>query len=188
MRTPHKTICEAIHAAGRPLTMEEVVVKAWELDRRVFGLRGFEQQYPNSRRVAESFYGDRGVLAARLIRKTDEGRYALTASGLDLVIPPEVAGTEPAPAAEHLPRVVQKALETEAYRLYSKGHKESVTFSLACEFWGMPGKAIMRGELGDRVELFDELLRIRDDQELRVLANCHGWLRDKFQRQIKVAS
>lgn len=61
-------------------TLEELVVAAWRSDPATWGLRGFEDQYPDSKVVALAFYS-----ACRhfcdLIEAPGNGRYRLTPAG-----------------------------------------------------------------------------------------------------------
>lgn len=71
-------------AAGTPVFSEwDLTVAAWSLDRRRFGLRGFETSYPDHKRVyAEIVAGKRTSLTARrLLEKTRPNHYRLTAAG-----------------------------------------------------------------------------------------------------------
>lgn len=64
-------------------TLEDLTVGAWTAHPQEFGLRGYAARYPDTKVVALAFYS----LCRRhpdLVRAAGDGRYALTAAGVDL--------------------------------------------------------------------------------------------------------
>lgn len=170
-----QTILQAAIEIGEPFTVEELTVKAWLLDKRAFGLRSFEDQHPNSRRVAESIYGQRGLINQGLLAKGPDGLLQITNVGRIRIQNPSADGS--------VHYLLSAAMLSEAFLLFSRGEAGGISFRHACDFWSVPRK-FNRAQLTVRLREFEELLRDRDVLAARSLAPCHDHLRGRFDRHI----
>lgn len=59
----------------------DLTVRAWALYPRTFGLRGYEGQYPDHKRVATALLDRAGPVVAGLAERVAPGRYRLTEAG-----------------------------------------------------------------------------------------------------------
>ena len=65
-------------------TTEALVIAAWRLAPEVFGLRGFEDQYPDARRVLVVLSRDHGPIARRLLLRSGPNLLRVTFAGWKL--------------------------------------------------------------------------------------------------------
>lgn len=70
----------ASEAGTSTFTAEELTVGAWVRNHETFGLRGFEDRYPDHHKVYTHLCGKKGLVAEGLLAK-DGHRYYLTAAG-----------------------------------------------------------------------------------------------------------
>ncbi len=75
-RPPRLTQREAVLRAaltfGRPFTLAELVVLAWERHRDLFGLPGYKARHPSDSAVRVYLFGKRGLVARGLLRKAGD--------------------------------------------------------------------------------------------------------------------
>jgi hypothetical protein len=92
-----------------------------------------------------------------------------------------------------------RALGSKALDLYESGRKAELTFMTACDFWrleesGNPDAAL--AEFGDTIAAVESVLaggdaelragRVVNAGEVRVLANLHSYLLDRFERHLNL--
>ena len=75
----------------KSFTAEALSVQAWKMDRNAFGLRGFENEYPDSNKLFKSIDSKGGLVARALIAKVGDRTFKVTAAGLA-----QAAALEPA--------------------------------------------------------------------------------------------
>jgi hypothetical protein len=63
-------------------TAEALLVAAWETDNHAFGLRGFEDKYPDSNKLYTKIDGRDGLVAKGLLRAEGERTLQITEAGL----------------------------------------------------------------------------------------------------------
>lgn len=63
------------------VSIESVVVRAWEIAPHRFGLAGYEDQHPDSNRVVPKIAGADGLCGMGFAKRTDRGEVALTHLG-----------------------------------------------------------------------------------------------------------
>src|SRR6266480_359935 len=63
-------------------TAEELSVAAWEKDKASFGLRGFENVYPDSNKLFKSIDSQGGLVVKGFIQKVGDRTFRLTAGGI----------------------------------------------------------------------------------------------------------
>ena len=52
-----------------PFSAESLIVTAWQKYPRTFGLKGYDEQYPDSNKVLASIMGEKGLAAPRLVEQ-----------------------------------------------------------------------------------------------------------------------
>ncbi len=68
--------------AAKEFTEWELTVEAWELNKNRWGLRGFEGEYPDHKRVMMEIMGGGGLVKEGSLTRTKENHYRVTVSGL----------------------------------------------------------------------------------------------------------
>jgi hypothetical protein len=69
----------------KTFTAEELIVHAWKKDKRAWGLRGFEDQYPDANKIVkelDAHAGKQGIVGQGLLEKVDRRVYRITPVGL----------------------------------------------------------------------------------------------------------
>jgi hypothetical protein len=169
MNTSDTTLPDLILAAAaslpQPFTREQLAVAAWQLDKRRTGLAGFEDAHPDANKLNANLMGKGRGLVFRGMLGKDGKKYWLTPLG-------------------------RKRL---AWR------KAELTFMTACDFWrleesGNPDAAL--AEFGDTIAAVESVLaggdaelragRVVNAGEVRVLANLHSYLLDRFERHLNL--
>jgi len=69
---------------SRKFTAEELLVKSWELKKHTFGLRGFEEKYPDSNMLYTKLMGKSGLVRAGYLKKVGEKTYTISEAGLSI--------------------------------------------------------------------------------------------------------
>lgn len=63
-------------------TMSQLILTSWLVNKRLFGLKGYEQDYPCSYRIITNVIRKKtGLLSKGMLRTLDDGRYELTKKG-----------------------------------------------------------------------------------------------------------
>ena len=79
-KTGFSVILEAAAQLGSRFTLQELIVAAWKLSPSLFGLRGFESDYPDSKRVEVNIWGMRGMVRVGLLVRLNDGRFSVSKS------------------------------------------------------------------------------------------------------------
>ena len=128
---------------------EDLLVAAWKRDRVAWGLRGYEQEYPDADRLRKEIdsRGARegnqstGLVASGLLSRVRERIYRLTPAGLAAAA--EVVGAEPdarGKAERVLADAVKTILSHSVFRAWLKDSNSPKHFRDAGHFWGIaPG-------------------------------------------------
>lgn len=127
--------------SGRTFTAEELAVAAWQDDKASFGLRGYENEYPDSNKLFKSIDSKGGLVAKGLIVKVGDRTFQLSAGGiaagsqLSPSDPDQQIKTDRKVAAE-----VNKLVSHAAFAEWIKDRERPTRFSVAGQFWGVaPG-------------------------------------------------
>ncbi len=175
------SLIDTLIAAAAPLpgsfTKEELLIAAWKADPEAFGLRGFEQQHPDSNKVAACLYGKKGLIARGLLMQVNVNRLQLTraakkriCNGVAHEEPPEPPPTKP------LSPRLKLILESTTYRLFKEDKKDLITYGGAIGFWGSTKLSV--------AEAFQNQLD-RDDPAQRELLRLHEYLLEKFGQHLR---
>jgi hypothetical protein len=188
---------------------EALIVASWQAYPRTFGLRGYADQYPDSNKVLSSIMGEKGLARRGWLVKMGQKLYALTRDGRAVVRrlnreEPVAEDEAPAPQNVRLGRDLEKfvvaLLDSSAVEKFEANRKAELTFADACRFWGIAEH--MRGDtldarfkqLRDHLADLDKQLAQHDAElssgrivsagDLRVLANIHRYMEDRFGRHL----
>jgi hypothetical protein len=185
-----------------PFTAESLIVASWRKYPRTFGLKGFEDEHPDSNKVLSSLMGEKGLAKRGWLLKAGQKLYSLTREGRQVVrrlLHGEV--TPPKPAApvklsrEH-DKVMQSLLGSTAYEKFREGRQQELKFADACRYWGITEN--LSGEALD--ERLDEVEMTLAESERQIgsgsatlsnghnitgddtggLCDLHGYLRQRF--------
>jgi len=132
----------ALEENGRsPFSAEELVVKAWENDRSLFGLQGYADQYPDSNRILSNIMGNKGLKGRGWIEKVGEKLYKLTASGTSIARSLADSAQTTASRASTIDRkqiaIILRMLESPAFKKKNVQDEQGILFRDACKFWGI---------------------------------------------------
>jgi hypothetical protein len=121
-----------------PFSAEALIVSAWQKYPRTFGLKGYDEQYPDSNKVLASIMGEKGLARRGWLVKMGQKLYSLSHDGRRAVRrlmhgeAPETIKL----AKEH-DKLLQTLFVTSAYDKYREGRKLEMTFADACRFWNI---------------------------------------------------
>lgn len=127
--------------SSRSFTAEELAVAAWIDDKESFGLRGYENTYPDSNKLFKSIDSKGGLVAKGLIVKVGDRTFRVSGGGI-------AAGSRLSPSNPELQLKLERELATAVNKLVShpvfsewlKDHAKPTKFSAAGQFWGVaPG-------------------------------------------------
>ena len=85
---PEKILLAAsnLEEAGQtPFSAESLIVSAWRTYPTTFGLKGFEEQYPDSNKVLAGIMGEKGLPQRGWMVKVGQKLYSLTRDGRQVV-------------------------------------------------------------------------------------------------------
>ena len=126
---------------SRNFTAEELAVAAWQDNRLSFGLRSYENIYPDSNKLFKSIDSKGGLVAKGFIVKVGDRTFRLSAGGI-------AAGSQLSPNNEEKQYKLERDLATAVNKLVShpvfadwlKDNGKPAKFSAAGQFWGIaPG-------------------------------------------------
>jgi hypothetical protein len=133
-----------------PFSAENLIVASWQEYPRTFGLKGYDEQFPDSNRVLSCIMGEKGLTRRGWLAKMGQKMYSLTREGRQVVRrlqgaaepqPPEPVARVSHAHGQKLPRDQEKYLQTilssSAVKKYQEGQKDELTFADACRFWGI---------------------------------------------------
>jgi hypothetical protein len=188
-------------------TAEDLVVASWKQFPGTFGLKGYEEKFPDSNKVLSSIMGERGLARRGWLVKIGQKMYSFTKDGRRVaaqLLNEEVE--EPTSEYVAVPRDREKFLislfNSTAYRKFEENQKNELAFADACRFWDITqnpqGEAV--DERLDQVEktlneLEQELAqadgrlsngRLLTAGDIRVLRNIHRYMEDRFDRLLNL--
>lgn len=192
------------HEDQSPFSASALVVAAWTLFPKVFGLEGFETAHPDSNRVLAGCMGRQGVAAKGWLVRMGSKRYALTAEGK--AVARRLLGE---PISEGPPVTIvalnqeesswlERILKLDVFSKFARSKtRASYTFAEACEFWGaneeLRGRDLTKhlerlsGDLihlkekigsGHAVQVGDKMVVMAD--HVVTIAHLHEFLKKKF--------
>lgn len=162
---PEKILLSAYHLEENgqsPFSAEALIVSAWQKYPRTFGLKGFEESYPDSNKVLAGIMGEKGLPRRGWMAKVGQKLYHLTRDGRQVVrkllqgedTPPLTARRATTVLSREQDLLLQGLLSSVAYTKQRQGRQAEWTFSEACRFWSIGDR------LGSAVDArLDELQR-----------------------------
>ena len=199
----HDRILLAASKLDGEFTAEQLVVKAWKLFPRTYGLSGFEDLYPDSNKPLSYVMGQKGLVTRCWLKKLRPKVYSVTMAGLNRLAYLEECEKRKQPTippAKYQENIfLNRLVNSEAYRKYQDGSfNKDVTFRDACEFWGA-------GNPPDLEPVFETIHALTEMEEnypakgklittgqivtagdLRNLTHCHRWLDNRFRPHLKL--
>lgn len=198
-----------------PFSAETLIVAAWQENPRTFGLKGYDEQFPDSNRVLSCIMGEKGLAKRGWLAKMGQKLYSLTRDGRQMVRRLREGGESPpaAPApvssearGKRLPKDQDKALlallTSSAVKKYQEGSKEELTFADACRFWGITenlhGDALNSrlNKLLVNLSEFRDLIgprgvelgngRVVTLDDIQELSEIHEYLEGRFTRHLNL--
>ena len=162
---------------GHIFTEADITVAAWKRFPETFGLRGYANEYPDSKHILSNIMGQKGLRGKRWISQLGDTRYTLTQSGLDYaggLVTSDSAVSEQVKksvADDHL-RILRRLFEGTAYKFWSQGKGDELIFRDASDFWNItPGSTAE--ELDDRLTNIENVFLLvrellKDERSLEV--------------------
>lgn len=126
-------------------TAEDLLVRAWENDKPAWGLRGYEQQYPDADKIHKEIDGrglaNKGILGLGFVERAENRVYRLTPSGLAVASRLRPAGPVARErAGRKLEQEIRQILEHPGFQLWLQNPALPRHFRDAGHFWGIaPG-------------------------------------------------
>lgn len=128
----------------KTFTAEELIVHTWKKDKRAWGLRGFEDQYPDANKMfkeLDAHAGKQGIVGQGMLEKVHQRVYRITPAGLaaasSLQPSDKIARQK---ATRELALAVKQILEHPVFKTWLGDHSRPKYFREAGHFWGIaPG-------------------------------------------------
>jgi hypothetical protein len=208
---PEKILLAASHLEEQgqsPFSAEALIVAAWQKYPRTFGLKGYEEQHPDSNKVLAGIMGEKGLPRRGWLAKVGQKLYALTREGRQVArrlqqgedVPPPRAPRPFRLSREH-DLMLQALLASAAWAKFRQGRQAEWTFSEACRFWDMGDRlgeavdarldeiqttlnAIERGLAGQSLVLGNG--RPVSGPEVGRLCDVHEQLEQRFSRHLNL--
>jgi hypothetical protein len=154
----------------RTFTFEELVVSTWKLYKNVFGLRGFEELYPDSAKIHPNVYHGSALVGKGLLRTIDERVLSMTDAGIARALSLKTADVD---SKLGLPRKLRTAildiLEHRVFREWLEDPSKPKDFRGAGVFWGIsPGtpSKVVRTRIQDVERKLEEILNFLENAGL----------------------
>lgn len=145
----------------KTVTAEELLVTAWKKDRQAWGLRGFEDSFPDSSKLfkeLDAHAGKQGIVGEGLLEKVHRRVFRLTPTGLaeaSALCPSDAIAREK--ADRQLEPAVKQIIEHPVFKDWLKDPTRPKYFREAGHFWGIapgtPPKTVL-----ERVTLVERTL------------------------------
>jgi hypothetical protein len=127
---------------------EALIVSAWKKYPRAFGLKGYEELYPDSNKVLSGIMGEKGLPKRGWMVKVGQKLYSLTRDGRQVVrkllqgeeTPPLTARRPTPKLTREQDLLLQALVSSPAYLKLKQGRQADWTFSEACRFWSIVDK------------------------------------------------
>jgi hypothetical protein len=193
-------------AGQQPFSAEALIVAAWQKYPHTFGLKGYDDQYPDSNKVLASIMGEKGLARRGWLVKMGQKLYSLTRDGRQVVR--RLTQGDDQPEMEHPPvklsrehdKLLQVLLESTAHEKYVEGRHQELTFADACRFWSITenqtGESLdarldhlsaVLAEIERQVGLGSTILsngRCVSSEEIGVVCDVHQGLQKRFGRHL----
>lgn len=171
-RSPRRTAAQEILLAAADLAVRgkmeftewELTVAAWQRDQNRFGLRGFEKEYPDHKRVMMEIMGQSkkdNPVRRRFIEKTKPNYYRLTnlgAAEAEFILRDSIAEVASAPSPGRIYVALEPWAESPPFRAWLKDKDEPRSWLGAAAFLGLSKNTA--NELNDRMREIESAARM----------------------------
>jgi hypothetical protein len=127
-------------------TAETLAVQAWMMDRNAFGLRGFENEYPDSNKIFKSIDSKGGLVSKALIAKVGDRTFRVTPAGFAKAAALRPTDDDLRKPDRGLASEVNKIISHPVFREWLTDSQKPTKFYAAGHFWGIaagtPSKVI----------------------------------------------
>lgn len=125
----------------KSFTAEDILIKAWNDDKSAFGLRGHENDFPDSNKLYTKLDGKGGLVSKGLLKKVSDRTYSLTEAGLAAALDLKPSKEEEQIKLDRqLQESVTKIINHDVFRDWLKDPNKPKQFRDAGWFWGIaPG-------------------------------------------------
>jgi len=125
----------------KKFTAEDLLVEVWKQDKGAFGLRNYEQKYPDSNKLFTKIDGKDGLVRKGLLKKVADRTYSLTPAGMSLAISIRPVDEETEIKVDReLYESIKKILNHKVFAEWLKDPNKPNKFRDAGWFWGIaPG-------------------------------------------------
>lgn len=191
-----------------PFSAEALIVASWQKFPKTFGLKGYADQYPDSNKILSSIMGEKGLARRGWLVKMGQKLYALTREGRQVVRRVSLDQSEDPTPNHHLrlSRDMEKFViglqDSVATQKFEENRKSELTFADACRFWGV-SETMKTEAIDHRIQHVHNNLteldrtlgeneaevsggRIIAPGDIRVLANIHRYMEDRFDRHLNL--
>lgn len=122
-------------------TAEDLLIESWKIDKASFGLRNYEEDYPDSNNLYTKLMGKSGLVRTGYLRKVNDKTYTLTEAGLSIASGFHPDNTETKIRADRtLNNAVTKIINHQVFSDWLKNKDNPRKFRDAMWFWGIaPG-------------------------------------------------
>jgi hypothetical protein len=194
-----------------PFSAEALIVSAWQKYPSTFGLKGYDDQYPDSNKVLASIMGEKGLARRGWLTKMGQKLYSLSKEGRVAVRrllqgedqPESIKRDRPIKLSKEHDKLLQRLFETSAYEKFRERRQQELTFADACRYWtiteNLPAEVLdarldhLRAALAEierhmatgGVNLSDGHNITAED--LALLCDIHSHLLQRFSRHLTLA-
>jgi hypothetical protein len=128
-----------------PFSAEALIVSAWQKYPRTFGLKGYDDQYPDSNKVLASIMGEKGLARRGWLTKMGQKLYSLSHDGRVSVRrllrgedqPASIKRDRPIKLSKEHDKLLHRLFETSAYEKFREGRRQELTFADASRYWNI---------------------------------------------------
>jgi hypothetical protein len=173
-------------------TAEELLVEAWKNDKTSFGLRGYENEYPDSNNLYTKLMGKSSLVHLGYLKKVSEKTYTLTEAGLSIASSLEPTQSETKiKAARYLNEAILKIINHKVFIEWLKDKDKPKNFRDAMWFWGIaPGTPPKTVE--ERLAVIErnlqEAKRIAIEEGGKIVLDSRGLNKDSKENLLKSGS
>ena len=180
-------------------TAEELLVQVWKEDKPAFGLRGYENDHPDSNNLYTKLMGKSGLVRLGYLKKIGEKTYTLTEAGLSISSSLKPTDEETKLKIDRqLYDAVIKIINHQIFREWLVDKNKPNKFRDAMWFWGIapgtPPKVVK-----ERISVIEQNLQESKKKainsgskislELREIERCiefHNSLKEKFKKELNI--
>src|SRR5581483_9862494 len=193
--------------SDRSFTAEELSVAAWLQDKTSFGLRNYENEYPDSNKLFKSIDSKGGLVAKGFIVKVGDRTFRLSAGGIAAASRISPADPEQQLKLERpLAEAVNKLVSHPVFQEWLSDRMKPTKFGAAGHFWGVaPGmparvvrdrianieatlrEALQYMEARGVTSLFREKDRVLcERRDIERCIECHNTLKQRFAKELAI--